>query len=185
MVFFYLQFATKNIYIKKLEENHNKTCYIGPCWRGLPGGGALFGPADWSGGLSGEEVGPREIILPYLLLQVTYLYPCLSLGLRGCFSSSEHLLWGRRVEVTRAWTAGEAASPPDRCRAGGHLGLEFSSPRPGVPTFRHWPSTEDRMAELPHTWDPYEQKTVSCKKSRWGRRGAHSLAEWESGRGCS
>ena len=31
-------------------------CDQGWCWKGLLGGGALYGPADWNGALSGQEV---------------------------------------------------------------------------------------------------------------------------------
>ena len=150
-------------------------CDQGWCWKGLLGGGALYGPADWNGALSGQEVRlsedlegwfylkicednfslnliiiwpggeiiirfvriifcadnsslnliiiwPRgEIIIRFVRMicesyhnfskrtgqekqsivmisctQVVFLYPCFTIGIKGCFNSKEKLICGHR-----------------------------------------------------------------------------------------
>jgi hypothetical protein len=111
----------------------------GWCWKGLLGGGALYGPADWNGALSGQEV--------------VYLYPCFTIGLKGSFTSKEKLIWAHRVDVIRA-----------ACNRG-ELKMEVCAPANAGKIFR--PSF-DIVTQQKHLRDPYEQKTVSCKKSRVG-----------------
>ena len=71
--------------------------------------------------------------------EVTFLYPCLSLGLRGTFSPLERLVEGRRVDVVRVATAG------------GRLTLEVAGRRGGEgEVWSYHPSTPTTMALHPH-----------------------------------
>ena len=112
----------------------------GKCWKFFIGGGALYGPVDCDGELSGEDV--------------VYLYPDLTTGMKGFFRR-EKMMFGRRVDVVRAWLSN------------GNLDLEVSSPKKNAETYRYNESTESTMADLPLQRDVYESKTVSCKKSRF------------------
>ena len=111
----------------------------GHCWKFYSGGGALFGPVDCDGDLSGEDV--------------IYIYPDLIGGLKGAFRK-EKMVFGRKVDVLRAWLSK------------GNLILELSRPKLNDEPFRYKESTEFIMADSPLQRDIYESKTVSCKKSR-------------------
>ena len=115
----------------------------GHCWKFLSGGGALFGPVDCDGDLSGEDI--------------VYIYPNLTAGLKGVFRR-EKMIFGRKVDVLRAW------------HSKGNLILEVSRPKPSDEPFRFKESTEYRMADSPLQRDIYESKTVSCKKSRLSKK---------------
>ena len=111
----------------------------GICWKFNSGGGALFGPVDCDGEMSGEDI--------------VYIYPDLTVGLKGFFRK-EKMVFGRKVDVIRAWLSK------------GNLDLEVSSPKKNDEPFRYKESTQFIMADLPLQRDIYESKTVSCKKSR-------------------
>lgn len=114
---------------------------FGASWRGLEGGGFLYG-----------SVGPKGLFSGH---KNAFIYPDMKTALHGSFEDGK-MVETVPVDVREVYME----------RSGTILRLKFTKPPYRAPIYQHWPSGLDYVSVPPLQEDPYEQKYVYAERSK-------------------
>jgi hypothetical protein len=112
----------------------------GPSWKGLEGGGFLYGCV----GHLGKFEGPQN----------AFIYPDMETALSGSWKD------GQMIEAIPADIKEVVMD-----ESGAILRLRFTKAKHGAPTFKYWPSSRSQINVPTHQQDPYEEKCIIAGSS--------------------